>query len=188
MPFVDYLPPVWVSYLRRTRRSVPVYKPAMLLAALDLIENGTARPDWIPLDLCAARFRELVAEAAPALAAPPEMPIYHLATQAGPRVVALWTLLREGQVCAPFYEPSSMPALLRVADAAAFIEPLRADLATPDGRQRVRWAVYDLLESDDEAASTALLRVHDRELPRVEEEVERLAEAEHTLFTLDDWS
>ena len=189
MTFADYLPPVWVSRLRRMRRSVLVYKPAMLLAALDLIEEGSARPDWIPLDLCARRFAELlVGIGGPTVpAARAEMPIFHLSTAHATALrVPFWRLLRNGQVRDDQAEPSSLSALLRQCDAAAFVEPLRVDLATSDGRQRVRLAIYNLLEADGNPASTTLVRAHDRSQPQIDEEVRRLKEVEHTPFRLDD--
>lgn len=169
----DYLPPAWVSRLRRTRRSVLVYKPAMLLAALDLIEDGVAEPDRIPLDLCARRFAELLVRTGwPASrAAPAEMPIFHLSTsRAPPQRVPFWRLLSNGQVRDDLDEPGSLGALLRQSDAAAFVEPLRADVATVDGRQRIRWAIYDLLESDGEPTSGYL----DRSLHRTRSRHRRL--------------
>lgn len=188
----DYLPPpAWTTRLRRTDRSEKVYKPAALLVALDLIEEGLAIPDLIPLELCAKRLRDLLGRAG-LLAGTRRggslhYPLYRLSTAPpGARRVPFWVLLKDRQPREQMPEPSSLAGLLRAADAAAFIEPLRADLATPEGRQRVRWAIYDLLECDGEPASTALLRAHDRDLPRVQEEVARLAEAEHADFRLDD--
>jgi hypothetical protein len=52
----------WTSRLARMRRSDRVYKPAMLLVVLELLE-GDATPTWIPLDDVLARFDDLLARA-----------------------------------------------------------------------------------------------------------------------------
>ena len=59
-PFGDS---AWFGQVRRMRREKRTYKPAMLLAALDLIEEGTAAPEHVPLALALNRFDAILAAA-----------------------------------------------------------------------------------------------------------------------------
>jgi len=114
-------------------------------------------------------------------------PIYHLSTsRATPKRVPFWRLLKDGRRRDDIEAPSSTAALLRQADAAELLEPLRSEAESTEGRQRIRWAIYDLLDHDGAADSDALVVADDRDRSRVQHEVERLEQRLHEPFQLDD--
>jgi hypothetical protein len=163
----------------------------MLLVALDLMDEGVATATWIPLALAAARFDDLLERAE--LLGPQRgpgrafQPIFHLSTsRATSRRVPFWRLLKDGRQRDDIEAPSSTAALLRHADAVELLEPLRSDAESPEGRQRIRWAIYDLLDHDGAADSNALVVADDRDRPRVQHELERLEQRLHEPFQLDD--
>ncbi|MEQ1736238.1 MAG: hypothetical protein ABL886_07545, partial [Rhodoglobus sp.] len=99
MSLADFTPESWRLRLERTDRSDRVYKPAALLVALDLIDEGLAAPDRIPLALLPGRFDDLLRRAglladsrAPGRAF---YPIFYLSTsRATARRVPFWRLLQ----------------------------------------------------------------------------------------------
>lgn len=190
---IDYppeiLPPRWCERLRRMRRDDPVYKPAALLAVLDVIESGVT-PESVPIAACAERFDAILAAAgllAGRGARHAFMPVYHLSTTLAPTGrVPFWDLLRGGVPRDAFALPSSLHGLLREVDTLAVLPTLRTDLGSADDRERVRWAIYSLLEEDDRPDSHQLLRAHDPNLLSVEQRRERLRERTADEFVLDE--
>jgi hypothetical protein len=191
MTFGNFMPERWRLRLERTQREDRVYKPAALLVALDLMDEGLATPERIPLALLSARFDDLLLRAgllgdtrAPGRAF---QPLFYLSTsRATARRIAFWQLLQRERVREDIDAPNSVTGLLRHADTAALLEPLREDARTREGRQRIRWAIYSVLEQDGAADSDAVVAAHDTGHGVVLGEFERLRDLEQQPFRLDD--
>jgi hypothetical protein len=183
-----HLDTFWIGQLRRMRRHDPVYKPALLLVVLDLIDEGLGVPDCVPLKLAVERFDEvlsaagLLAKRGPGRAV---MPAYHL-SMASSTNHPFWDLVMGGVALGAISEPGTNPALLKLADGVRFHAELRAALATPEGRAAVRSAIYMLLEADARPDCLALLASHDKDKPAVDAGVLLLTQGERGAFSLDD--
>lgn len=186
-PLAPYLSPPWYQRLRVMRRTDPIYKPALLLAALQLIEEGLATPDHVPLEICARRFDELLAQTGlPGLRSGRAfMPIYHLSTSS-PTKVPFWRLLQTGQPCDKFENAKTLSGFLSRADAASFLEEVSTPLLDPSGRESVRWTICDFLERDGRPDCLALAALFDFERPEVHRLAECLANPVAGEFHLDD--
>ncbi len=116
----------WVAQIRRMRRSDPIYKPAMLLVVLDLIDEGLASPDFVPAELAMQRFDELLLRAG--LAAGRTlgrafMPAFHL-SMSSRTDEPFWQLVHGGVPLEQCNEPSSNRVLLSQADGFRLDEVL----------------------------------------------------------------
>jgi hypothetical protein len=160
---IDLDLPAWTARLARMRRSDRVYKPALLLVVLEMIDDGTAVSGWIPLADALARFDALLVRAGLSHGARGPgrgfNPAYHLSASGDPVApFPFWDLTHEGRPVAGLPRPSTNAALLRSADALRLLPDLVAAVATSDGRHQVRSALYELLESDGADDSLALVR------------------------------
>ncbi len=174
---------MWSARLVRMPRTVRAYKPAMLLVALDLIDEG-APASHIPLAALLDRFDELLARASLPAVGKGFQPACHLADQLSP--VPFWTLLRGETRVGELSKPSSNGALLRAADAVAFLPELAVEAETLEARQAIRLAIYELLDRDDDDACHALVRCHDTSYADVQADRQRLGERLLVPFLLDD--
>lgn len=188
---LDNLPVAWTSRLALMGRSDRVYKPAMLLVAIDLIDENRATPSWIPLADLLARFDDLLARAG--LLARPRgprrgyKPAYHLSSSGSPASpVPFWVLRQDTHLITGLGVPTSNASLLRAADAAALLPEVAEQADDPDGRRLMRWAIYELLERDGAEDSMALVRTHDVDYVRVGAEQARLDERLQRPFILND--
>ena len=133
----------WHAAIPKLRRSVKVYKPAILLAALDVMEplQGIA----VPFEPVRQSFIALLSKVRPARKANARNPFMALASD------KIWTVSDGRELVEKAAEPAVM---------ATFAEPFAAAVATPEGRRSIREQVYALLEADQSAESTALLKAH----------------------------
>jgi hypothetical protein len=180
----------WTSRLARMRRSDRVYKPAMLLVVLELLE-GDATPTWIPLDDVLARFDDLLARAglAEGTRGPGRgfNPAYHLSASGVPVApFPFWELTLDGRVVTGLPRPSTNTGLRRGADALRLLPELIPAVASPEGRLQLRWEIYELLEADDAPDSLALVRCDDAHYAQVQDAGRDLDERLHAPFSLDD--
>jgi hypothetical protein len=180
----------WTSRLARMRRSDRVYKPAMLLVVLELLE-GDATPTWIPLDDVLARFDDLLARAglSEGTRGPGRgfNPAYHLSASGVPVApFPFWELTLDGRVVTGLPRPSTNTGLRRGADALRLLPELIPAVASPEGRLQLRWEIYELLEADDAPDSLALVRCDDAHYAQVQDAGRDLDERLHAPFSLDD--
>ncbi len=181
-----YLDSAWFGQVRRMRRQDPIYKPAMLLVVLDLIEEGTAEPQHVGLELVLRRFDELIVRAGVTRnAGRAFMPAYHLST-ASRTDEPFWDLVAAGTAHGKTPEPKSNRALLDDTDSLRLDEVLAQELALPEGRDLARAAVYQLLEDDGRPDCLALLTCHDRDSTVIAQAVSDALRGETDAFQLDD--
>jgi hypothetical protein len=170
------------------QRSDPIYKPALLLAVLDLLDEGLGTPGFVPLDLALKRFT-WVLQAAQIVRGKGlrqgHQPAYHLSTASSTRA-PFWDLVRGGVVVDAARPPGTDPALLGLADGIRFHEVFRDDLEPPDGREAVRAEIYRLLEDDARPDCLALVSTHDRDKAVIDAGADELVEGEAREFHLDD--
>lgn len=180
-------PTAWIERLVRMPRSRRVYKPAMLLAALDAIDAG-ASAAHVPLDDLLDRFDDLLERSGlRGDTSKGFQPAYHLSDSgAPPSPVPFWSLRRGATAVHGLAKPGTNAALRRAADAVALLPSLAVEVATLDARQAVREAIYDLLERDGDAECLALVRVHDVSYADVQADQQRLRERLLQPFRLDD--
>lgn len=175
----------WFGQVRRTRRTDPVYKPALLLVVLDLIEQGAA-PEAVPVGEVATRFDELMAltglerERHRAVE-----PVHHLST-ASKTAEPFWTLVKDGLPVLQGSKAKSTRRLLQSVDVLEMDPVLADELRQPEGIDMARAAIYQLLEDDGRSDCQALLRVHDRDHLAVRDHVVGLITSETAPFVLDD--
>jgi hypothetical protein len=169
------------------QRSDPIYKPALLLAVLDLIDEGLGSAEYVPLELTLKRFTSVLqlAQIVRGKGAQGHQPAYHLSTASSTRA-PFWDLVRAGAVVPPTKAPGTDHATLGLADGIRFDDVLRDDLASSDGREAVRAEIYRLLEDDARPDCLALLSTHDRDKVVIDAGVELLVEGEVNEFVLDD--
>ena len=180
-------PTAWIERLIRMPRSRRVYKPAMLLAALDAIDAG-ATAAHIPLDDLLDRFDDLLERSGlRGDTSKGFQPAYHLSDSGAPSSpVPFWSLRRGATAVHGLAKPGSNGALRRAADAVALLPPLAVEVETLDARQAVREAIYDLLERDGDPDCLALVRAHDVSYADVQADQQRLRERLLQPFRLDD--
>lgn len=180
-------PTLWIERLVRMPRSKLVYKPAMLLAALDAIDAG-ASAAGIPIDELLERFDDLLDRSGlGGDAAKGFQPAYHLSDSGAPRSpVPFWSLVRAGGRVQGVAKPGTNAALRRAVDAVALAPPLAIEAETLPARQAIREAIYDLLERDGDPACLALVRAHDVSYADVQADQQRLRERLLEPFRLDD--
>lgn len=179
---------VWVDALRAEKLSSPVYKPALLLVVLDLIDEGSVDPARVALDdRLSDRFDALLTSAR--INAEPRgvwQPFFHLGTPSS-RGRPIWTL--SGPRGEPLdtsggRRPSSLTGLRSAVSYAAFAPDLDATLRQDAGRAAVRALVYDLLAGRNHPDATRLLEAHDREWPEVQRSASLVREASARPFAL----
>lgn len=182
-PYTDR---AWFGQVRRMRRSNRTYKPAMLLAVLDLIEEGHAAPEHVPLQLAVERFDAIIgASGAAEGIGRAFMPVYHLSSSSNTSE-PFWRLLNAGRPVGSRSAFNDNGALSRAVDAIEFDEVLADELRTVEGLDLARSTIYQLLEDDGHPECLALLASHDRDKPAVEERVDALNARVHSPFVLDD--
>lgn len=131
-------------------RSQKRYKPAAVLCAVDMVEDG-ASPDHLSLEELARRFDDRVGAVEATAVGKAWEPVFHLSVQsAGPS--AVWELRAVGKR-ADFSSlstgrPKSQGALEARADTAALLWPFSDALVTAAGRGEVRRAVEAILAAD----------------------------------------
>jgi len=170
------------------QRSDPVYKPALLLAAIDIIDEGLGSAEYVPLELALKRFTWVLQLAQVARGngmRQGHQPAYHLSTASTTRA-PFWDLIRGGAVVDTMKPPGTDHALLGLADGIRFDEAFRDDLGSADGREAVRAEIYRLLEDDARPDCLALLSAHDRDKVVIDAGVDLLVEGEVNEFVLDD--
>lgn len=179
----DYSP--WRDQVRRMQRTDPVYKPALLLVVIDMIEEGLATPDWVPLQQAMQRFDELLVRAKLIGDRGPGrgmMPAFHLSTSSDTRE-PFWDLVREGTQVGKLDRPSQTS---KHADGLRVLPDLAFDLADGEGREAVRHAIYRMLEDDPRSDCGLILAAHDVDKPDVDDRTRTLVDAEGKPFVLDD--
>ena len=180
----------WRDRVRRMQRSEPIYKPAMLLAVVDLIEDETASSNFVPLGLALNKFDELLASAGLLNGRPKgrgEMPAFYLSKSSNTRE-PFWDLVKAGKPVGKFNGPSGIRSR---ADGFRLLPELAFDFAAVEKRQEacktIRRFIYSLLEDDARPDCQALLETHDEDKREIDDLVRRLLEAEEsTDFVLDD--
>lgn len=173
MTFAMQIPSIasWVEALVSERRTHPLYKPALLLVAIDMIDEGLASPASIPFSAeLERRFGDLLARAGePGRESEAWQPFFHLATQSTPAADPIWELRRGiTKVQADkATRPSSKDGLRALADSAALRPDLGVVLENPIGRTGVVNLIYRWLETRGERG-LSVVRAHDRDWPLVE--------------------
>ena len=142
--------------LQRMRRGNPIYKPAALLIALDLLESGAARSGVIDMTIFKQRFGLLVEGVQEGASGRWWEPFFHLQND------GFWDLYLQDT-------PSSFDDLargrpkggegsvVRRADRAVLAPEFRSCLRKQDEIRRARSAVAELLRGDDAPEAVALL-------------------------------
>lgn len=172
------------------RRTDPVYKPAMLLVVLDLLDEGLATPRFIPLKVVVQRFDALLVRAGVVRdSGRAFMPAYHLSASSKTDE-PFWSLVKGGQDLARQDQPSTNSRLLATADGFRLDDVLADELGGLDVEQAAvevaRASIYQLLESDGRPDCLALLADHDRDADLVDEAFRLLVSQEGGAFILDD--
>jgi len=169
----------WRDRVRRMRRTDPVYKPAMLLVVLDMLDDGTATADFVPVQDALSKFDALLVRAG--IARSPRrgvMPAFHLSTSSSTRE-PFWALLHDGRIAHP-------DEIRPTTDRFRVLEDLAPDLATAAGRLAARISIYELLEDDGRPECHAILKAHDIDKAEVDGLAARFANIDGHPFSLDD--
>jgi len=187
-PYVSSAMSAWLEALHAERRSNSVYKPALLLAVLDLLDEGVVDPNRVAPDERLARdYDALLAHAR--LDVPRGavwQPFFHLGTGSTGRR-PIWTLHDPSGVPLRVTHqdtPGSLVALRRRVSFAAFAPELAASLRAATDRELVRSLVYEWLERRPDADALWLLHAHDRDWPLVERSMSLVREATERPFEL----
>jgi putative restriction endonuclease len=175
---------LWVDALRSEHRTHPLYKPAMLLSAIDLIDEDAASPQNVPFsDRLERRFDELLARAGePNTQSMAWQPFFRLAIKPD-HGDPIWSLRKGIEPSAATASPESNAALREIADSAVFRPDLASVLQTPDGRTFVVDLIYTWLEPHGERG-VALMRAHDPAWPQVERALHAIRDSLKTPFKL----
>lgn len=139
MPARDGQPSAWTAALSRIeqhQQSV-IYMPVAVWAALDMLDDGLAADGRFSFPELEARFASLLQRAGIAGSERAWEPFFHLS-----RAALIWDLFRADLpadvASLPGGRPKRRGQLVRVADSAQMRSPLLAEVATVEGRQRVR--------------------------------------------------
>lgn len=178
----------WYEALAQEPRAKAVYKPALLLVVLDLLDEGRTRPDRVvPDDALVDAMDALLKDAE--LAAPPGVawqPFFHLGTTKSKRT-PIWTLHDHQGVplrVASEDRPNSLRELRTKVAFAAFAPELAAPLWSATERASVRRLVYEWLERRSDPDARLLLEAHDRDWGLVEKNIARLRDVANRPFEL----
>lgn len=130
-------------------RSKKLYKPAALLVALDMIDDG-ASPEAIDFEELSRRFDDFVRPVDTNATGKAWEPFSHLSTQSAGE--GIWELRRVGEHSEsgglPEGRPKSLGRRLERGDTATMVWPLSDVVVTKAGRARVRQALLEALEED----------------------------------------
>jgi putative restriction endonuclease len=178
----------WYEALAQEPRAKAVYKPALLLVVLDLLDEGRTSPERVvPDDALVDAMDALLKDAE--LDAPPGVawqPFFHLGTTKSKRT-PIWTL--HDHRGAPLRvtsedRPNSLRELRTKVAFAAFAPELAAPLWSATERASVRRLVYEWLERRSDPDARALLREHDPHWDRIERRVSELRDVANRPFEL----
>lgn len=178
----------WYEALAQEPRAKAVYKPALLLVVLDLLDEGRTDPlRVVPDDALVGAMDALLARAK--LSAPPGVawqPFFHLGTTKSKRP-PIWTL--HDHHGAPWRvtsdeRPGSLRELRAKVAFAAFAPELAAPLYHAADRASIRRLVYEWLERRRDPDARLLLAAHDRDWGHVEQRVSELRDVASQPFKL----
>lgn len=149
------LPPEWAEALQNvaSRRSKLHYKPAALLVALEILDEGDDATGTVPYPAYNSRFQDIITNVDSGGADKGWEPFYYLST--GDQV---WDLYRNGHAADLHGRPSRANIESEI-DEARIRPHLLPFLSTQVGRQAVREVIYEMLASDNGTESARLVEV-----------------------------